>query len=637
MAQPDPADESNRIAPPPGLMAKLWRAQLALAWERLWPAAWPVVGVVGLFVALALFDVLPLLPAWAHVMVLAGFAAALLWFGFRAIRQFAMPDEAAARRRLEQASGLAHRPLVAVDDVLASNAGDPDAEALWRLHQRRMAAAIRRLRVGWPAPGLARRDPWSLRGALLLVLVIATAIGWTDAGERLSRALTPEFATGPAETVALDLWITPPAYTGMPPLFPIRIAEAARKQAEDAAKARAAAEAKDSAAATPEPAPESGPVMIKVPVGSTLTAQLHGEGTTPRLVIEPAGTDAKPVDAAFTRVDKTHSKLEMALKTGGMMSIRRDGDTLGRWNMVIVPDLPPTIEFKGKPQATPQATLRLAYHATDDFGLARVRAEIRRSYEKGAVIGKEVKELELALPGRNVKTADETGFYDLAPHKWAGLPVVMDLVATDALGQQGRSKRISLTLPERIFNNPVARAIIEQRKRLLESPDRREAVSHALEDIASNPDAFNGDPVVFLALISARSRLVMDPDNSAVDSVVDLLWDTALRLEDGRLSIAEREMRQLQEQLMKALANGAPDAELERLMSQLRRAMDRYMAEMMRQMMQNAQKQQTVEFDPRTMQMLDMNDLQRMLDQIRDLMRSGAREAARQMLSSCSR
>lgn len=632
MAQPDPTEDSNRVTPPPGLVRKLWRAQLALAWERLWPALWPVVGIVGLFVVLALFDVLPSLPTWAHVAVLAVFAAALLWFGVRAVRQFAMPDEAAARRRLEQASGLAHRPLSAVDDVLASGAGDPDAQALWRLHQRRMAAAIRRLRVGWPAPGLARRDPWSLRGALLLALVIATAIGWRDAGERLSRALTPEFATGPAATIALDLWITPPAYTGMAPLFPIRMAETARRQAEDAAKARAAAAAKDSTT-PPEPATESGPIMIKVPIGSTLTAQLHGEGATPRLIIEPAGTDAKPVDAAFTRIDKTHSKLEIALKTGGMMSVRRDGDTLGRWNVVIVPDLPPSIEFKGKPQATPQATLRLAYHASDDFGLVKVWAEIRRSYEKGAVIGKEVKKLELALPGRNVKTADDTGFYDLAPHKWAGLPVVMDLVATDALGQQGRSKRVTLTLPERIFNNPVAREIIEQRKRLLESPDRREAVSHALEDIAANPGAFNGDPVVFLALISARSRLVMDPDESAVDSVVDLLWDTALRLEDGRLSISEREMRRLQEQLMKALANGAPDAELERLMAQLRRAMDRYMAELMRQMMRNAQKQQTVEFDPRTMQLLDMNDLQRMLDQVRDLMRSGARDAARQMLS----
>lgn len=625
MTQP----ESNRIPPPVGLLAKLWRARLALIWERLWPAVWPAVGVAGLFVALALLDLLPQLPGWLHAVVLAAFATVLIWLGVRAARRFALPDENAARRRLEQASGLAHRPLTAVDDSLATGTRDPEATALWRLHQRRMADAVRRLRVGWPAPGLARRDPWTLRGALLLFLVIASAIGWTDAGDRLLRALTPEFATGPAETVALDLWITPPAYTGMAPLFPIRMAEAARKQAQEAAKAQPKDGADDAKTAAPEP----GPVLIKVPVGSTLTAQLHGQGATPRLLIESGAASGRAAETPFTRVDDSHAKLETTLKTGGMMSVERGGATLGRWNVVIVPDLPPTIAFDGKPQATPQATLRLSYKAGDDFGLAKVTAEIRRSYEKGAVIGKEMTALELALPGRNAKSASETGFYDLAPHKWAGLPVVMELVATDALGQQGRSERIAFTLPERVFNNPVARAIIEQRKRLIESPDRREAASRALEDIAARPVAFNNDSVVFLALISARSRLLMDPDDKAVDSVVDLLWDTALRLEDGRLSISERDMRRLQEQLMKALADGAPDAELERLMAELRRAMDRYMAELMRQMMQNPQNQQTVEFDPSTMQMIDMNDLQRMLDQIRDLMRSGARDAARQMLS----
>src|SRR5690606_13775530 len=108
--------------------------------------------------------------------------------------------------------------------------GDPQAGALWRLHQRRMAETIRRLRVGWPSPGLARRDPWSIRGALLILLVVAGAMGWTDAGERLARAVAPQFAVAPKPAVALDLWITPPAYTGLAPLFPIRMADAARKQ-----------------------------------------------------------------------------------------------------------------------------------------------------------------------------------------------------------------------------------------------------------------------------------------------------------------------------------------------------------------------------------------------------------------------
>jgi len=84
---------------------------------------------------------------------------------------------------------------------------------------------------------------------------------------------------------------------------------------------------------------------------------------------------------------------------------------------------------------------------------------------------------------------------------------------------------------------------------------------------------------------------------------------------------------------MKALAENASDAELERLMAELRRALDRYLRALAEQMMRNPNQQQVQEFDPNTMQMLQSSDLQRMLDQIRDLMRSGARDAAREMLA----
>ena len=52
----------------------------------------------------------------------------------------AMPSAGASR----QASGLAHRPLTALDDRLsAPGADDPAAAALWQAHRRRMAAQPR--------------------------------------------------------------------------------------------------------------------------------------------------------------------------------------------------------------------------------------------------------------------------------------------------------------------------------------------------------------------------------------------------------------------------------------------------------------------------------------------------------------
>ena len=51
-------------------------------------------------------------------------------------------------------------------------------------------------------------------------------------------------------------------------------------------------------------------------------------------------------------------------------------------------------------------------------------------------------------------------------------------------------------------------------------------------------------------------------------SVQALLWDLALHIEEGEQSIVERELRELQQQLQEALANEAPQEEVERLMSE---------------------------------------------------------------------
>ena len=144
---------SDRPVPQRRLAARLRLASAALLWERMWPAMWPAFCVAGVFGVLALFDLLPLLPGIAHAGLLALFALAFVaaaGWGWRAAATGGLPDRGAARRRIERASGLSHRPLQALIDR-PSTPLDGDAALLWAAHQRRMAAAIRRLRVGWPA------------------------------------------------------------------------------------------------------------------------------------------------------------------------------------------------------------------------------------------------------------------------------------------------------------------------------------------------------------------------------------------------------------------------------------------------------------------------------------------------------
>ena len=142
----DPRTSSG--GPPRRFGGRLALARLALLWERVWPATWPVAGVCGVFLGLALIDILPALPGWLHGLVLLGLLTAVLVLGWRGLRDLRAPDAEQARRRLELDSGLDHRPLTALDDTLVAGAADGGSAGLWALHQQRLRARLAGLRVG---------------------------------------------------------------------------------------------------------------------------------------------------------------------------------------------------------------------------------------------------------------------------------------------------------------------------------------------------------------------------------------------------------------------------------------------------------------------------------------------------------
>ena len=586
---------------------KLLLARASMVWEQLWRGLWPALSVVLLFFALALFGVLPLLPGWLHAAVLAAFLAGFLVLLWNGVRGVSVPNTEAGRRRLERANGFLHRPLQTLEDRLAEGVGGSDAEALWQEHRERVARSARRIRTGLPRPDVAARDPIAVRFAAALLVVIAATIAWPDTGARLRAAVSPELSVGtPVAAPVLEIWIAPPAYTGEAPIFP--------KLPEAGAAAEVAGPA-------PDPAPP-----IRVPAGSELTARIANAPAQAELVI---GASRLP----FERIDSGNASIASPVEESGRLAVEGEGGVLGEWRVELVPDQPPSIAFAKPPQASERKALSLTYTARDDYGLDRVGAEIRRTYERGTVIGKEVETLELALPRPGAKTAEAASYHDLTPHRWAGMPVAIRLSARDGAGQTATSDDVRVTLPEREFRHPVARQVIQQRKRLTTEPERREAIAGALRAIALHPGAYQDRTATFLALTAAYHRLAYEPGDAALDSVRDLLWDTALGIEDGELSIAERELRRAQQDLMDALARNAPDAELERLMDALQRALDRFLRELAQQMQSRPDQQQALPFDP-SQRLLESTDLQRVLQQIRDLMRSGARDAARQMLAA---
>ncbi len=580
----DRSDPANQLQS--RLSRKLRSARWALVWERAWSAVWPLPLLVGIFVAFALFDLPQRLGGWWHASTLALFGIAIAVSAAVSVRRFRWPLKSEVERRLERASGLRHRPLSTLFDRPAAT--DADGIALWGIHQRRLAARMRALKVGLPRSDWPKLDRWALRAAVLLVVVVSFGVAGDRSAERLARALVPVFQASAAIPTTVDLWIEPPAYTGLPPLF-------ARSDAP----------------------------LLRFPTGSKLLARVGGGDDVPRLVIDEE-------EALFETAGASSFAIEREIARGQVLTIVQDGEPLASWRVEIRPDQPPTAAHVRPPAVTQRQALRLDYRAEDDYGLAQLAVELRLAGDPGEPRDETVLRLALPAPGLRAKEATGSTYNDLTAHAWAGLDVDATVVAIDGAGQRGQSEPARVRLPERLFTHPVARLIIETRKRLADSREARSDVARRLDAIARMGELFDEDTVVHLGLASAMWRLRLDQDPQAIGSVRDLLWDTALRLEDGDLTMAERELRDAQQALMEALQRDAPQEEIDRAIQRLWAAIQKFMDSMM------AQADDQPPLTPEQMQQLqsvEAQDLREMLQRMRDLSQSGAKDAAMQMLS----
>ena len=101
--------------------------------------------------------------------------------------------------------------------------------------------------------------------------------------------------------------------------------------------------------------------------------------------------------------------------------------------------------------------------------------------------------------------------------------------------------------------------------------------------------AYNNDPVVTLALRITGRRLMKDETGAEIPWAQDMLWQTALRLEEGGVGNAEMALRAAEQALQDALDRGASDQEIEKLMNQLQQAMNQFLDQLTAQAQKNPQ------------------------------------------------
>lgn len=568
-------------------------ARLAILFERVWPAIWPALGVVGVFLIVALLDLPSLLPAWLHIAMLAAFgggAAILLWLGLRGI---ASPNLAAADRRLEMASGLTHRPLSVLSDRPASQ--DEAGQALWQAHVARAAAQIRHLRIGWPKPGLARLDRRALRCGLVIALIAALTVANHDAPARLAAALEPSLPRAPAPLAAeLQVWITSPPYTRIAPLFL-----------------------------------KSDTGAVSVPQGAHLTASLTGGGSAPALSVDGKTEPFRALDAASFQADHV-------LTEGGRVSVVRDGRVLSGWNIAVVADRAPTAMWSDQPGKAPSSQqLRLPWSVSDDYGVVALQAEFRLEDRPDAP----PVAVAIPLPGGAVKTARGVNQQDLTAHPWAGLPVSARLLARDTPNQIGASDAVSITLPERSFQNPIARILIQARKELSLRPDDRGDALAALDALLLKPGDFAGDMGGWLNLSGIYYLMVRSKAPDMVGQAQSRLWDLALHLEEGRTENTARDLEAARQAAREALdlatrePTEANRQALDERLKELQQAIDRHMQAKIEEALRN---NQLTPNDPDA-RPLTNRDMTRMAERAREAARQGRMDEARQRMAELER
>ncbi|MBX3568783.1 MAG: TIGR02302 family protein [Rhizobiaceae bacterium] len=583
--------------------------------ERAWPLVLPLVLVVTLFAAVSWFGLFRMMPDVVRLGVLAGFALAAL-AALYPLRYFRRPAAEEIDRRIEATNALAHTPLRAQTDR-PTGAESAFAQALWREHQRRMAARLADIGGTLPDTRVPERDPWGVRAAVALVAAVAFAFSFGPRGGSVEDAFGAA-TLAQAIPPRIDAWVTPPAYTGKAPIFMTAETNAALSAftvpAGSEVTLRVTGGRGDEALRF---ARADGTVQGIAAQGETETAAEDGEAASAPL---PSGATALP------------RQFSGKLTQDGSLVLAAGERDLQSWTFTVVPDRPPVIRFTDAPKQAANGAFELHYQIEDDYGAASAKAEFALEDEPPADAHPlyPPPEMPLSLPRRGAAPAPAKSSRDLTEHVWSGSRIRLTLVATDDAGQEARSETRTIILPERPFTNPLARAVVELRKIFSLDANERKHVVELIEAITLRPEDTIANLSHYLGLMAGRTKLQTAGDDDALRATADYFWNMALQIEDGDLSSAEKRLKQAQEALKQALRDGASDEEIDRRMKELREAMNEFLREFAERA---ARDPNTAMQESQPGQEMRQSDLERMMDQIENLAKSGNRQQAEDMLS----
>lgn len=533
------------------------QARRALWAERLWPLMLPAADTAMGIALLGLTRLPQHLPDSLHAILLAGCITGVghaTWRQWRGIRR---PTPAETDRRVEQASGLSGQPLRTLQDRPASPP-TPETGYLWQLHLNRIMAGMGPLRGGWPRPRLRGARWWAATPVLAVLLAGGLAWNGSHAPSRIMAAFLPGVDDSDTPVPQINAWITLPDYAPGAPVF----LDAAHDSAD-------------------------------VPAGAQLSVTLNGLDGRPvlraRASMGPHG---------FHALGNGSWTMQATIQASGRLTLRGRGRTLARWTLHVTPNPAPDIAWGKDPGSREgEWRTRLPYHAAQPYGIASIHAELVMPDSPHDVL-----DVPIPLNG-HPRVADGVATPDLSQNPWAGEDVTARLVATSNSGTHATSAPVRLRIGARPFVNPLAKAILDIRKRVALHRENRVQAGRELLALAQADTMLTHHAGLMVALTSVAAVLGSDDvtDDYAIAQATGRLWFLALDIEHGRrdmdnaqadfgVQAAQEAVREQLEHMREMGAKGqGPDqqAELQHRMQALRDAISRKMQALAQQAMRD--------------------------------------------------
>ncbi len=656
----------------------LYKAKRAFAYcviclEQFTHAFWRIFFWTLFFCGLWMLQVPAIFEQAGLYATSAIFSAGALYFLFRDLRNFKLPREKEINRRLEIESDLHHRPISEKDDV-PSSAARPETWQLWVMEKKRRERAINNVKFTRWSAFLSDKDPYGLRLIALIVFMTGIMVAGPHASNRIIQGLIPlDWYGAQSNLPPVIVTITPPEYTGLaekvlqttgdikdtvdiPVGSQIRILMAnalmhpyivtqGEKRALDAVEDGGFES--EWTLELPENYAEDDVYTLKVK-----QFFFSNYGLRYRIIPDhyPQIVFQDLTEKERTDLEDKHKAALGNIQAKAFMQDLEEGEVQGpRLADGSKPGHalkePPPVPSNKEPKILADGQVQFPLSIQDDYGVKTLTMRLRLDpLVSDAPLGfEEEQERSVMSPaGQDFKISP---VYDFTHNPWAGLPVKIELIVTDQTGQQSKLEPVTLILPEREFKHPLSRQIIALRKELAWSPiSAARLVQNELEKIAAFPQDFEDDIVVFLSLRVAAARLHYSAANQDAGfkhtrAVMSLLWDTALRIEDGDLSIAARNLRYANMALESALRNPEiTDEQISTLMAEMKEAMAQYLSEFEKELRKRFAEGEELLLTPDMLtELMDPESLSRFLDQMEMEMHDKNTGKAQEMLSQLQR